>query len=78
MPIEYTHVSITRCMWCHGYYASGTNHQCPSDYDVRWHWTWHQERKAAQEPMPTGWLCPRCGRVNAPSEKQCSCPISKE
>lgn len=23
--------------------------------------------------LPTGWLCPRCERVNAPDVKQCPC-----
>lgn len=23
--------------------------------------------------MPTGWVCPRCGRVNAPHVDQCVC-----
>jgi hypothetical protein len=23
--------------------------------------------------IPTGWLCPRCGKVNSPDMKQCGC-----
>lgn len=23
--------------------------------------------------IPVGWLCPRCGKVNAPDVRQCSC-----
>lgn len=23
--------------------------------------------------IPTGWLCPRCSRMNAPTVQQCSC-----
>lgn len=29
-----------------------------------------------ENQTPTGWVCPRCGKVNAPTEK--SCPCSKE
>jgi len=27
---------------------------------------------------PTGWLCPRCGAVNAPDAKRCECEPSLE
>lgn len=26
------------------------------------------------QPLNTGWICPRCQKVNAPSVQQCSCP----
>jgi hypothetical protein len=27
-----------------------------------------------RQPLnPIGWLCPRCGKVNAPDVKQCDC-----
>ena len=29
-----------------------------------------QERK---QPIPTGWECPRCGRINSPWMMQCPC-----
>jgi hypothetical protein len=29
------------------------------------------------QPMPTGWVCPRCEKIWAPSVSECSCsPVS--
>lgn len=25
----------------------------------------------------TGWICPRCDRVNAPTERQCGCTVQR-
>lgn len=31
-----------------------------------------------RDEIPTGWLCPRCGVVNAPDVKRCECEPSLE
>jgi len=28
------------------------------------------------QQLPTGWVCPRCGRVNAPHIDQCPCRLT--
>ena len=29
--------------------------------------------------IPIGWLCPRCGAINAPDVKQCECePVAEQ
>ena len=30
--------------------------------------------KAKEQPILTGWICPRCGIVHSPFVTQCSCP----
>ena len=50
-------VKVT-CLDCGGVIEYGKIHDCPG------HWP----------PDPnTGWLCPRCKKVNAPHVRQCDC-----
>lgn len=28
--------------------------------------------------LPSGWVCPKCGRVNAPHINQCPCSLAEE
>ena len=34
---------------------------------------WCTECFVKSQQLPTGWVCPRCGRVNAQHVNQCSC-----
>lgn len=33
-----------------------------------------QCKKHSTHPIPTGWVCPRCGIVNSPYAVTCNCP----
>ena len=33
-----------------------------------------QSCKSKQQPVLTGWICPRCGVVHSPFVTECNCP----
>ena len=33
------------------------------------------QKATPKQPVPTGWKCPLCTRINAPSVTVCPCPL---
>lgn len=56
------------CGSCGQFVTHGTTHICPGNYPVY---------PYNPQPAPTnyGWICPKCGRVNAPTKQTCDCSI---
>jgi hypothetical protein len=63
--VNFMRIMSSLCMKCGLYYANDSTHICSNmmgiDYNL-------------PKPIPpTGWLCPACGRGNAPHVERCDC-----